>query len=880
MTLTPPANFSQDLYLDDQQGSINLVAVTPLNYNSSTHTIAVGTASAGSSGVITTTAQTIAGEKTFTSNIKVPSLPLDGLHATSKAYVDNLCLYSQSYQPSIEKFHNFSAGDPSPIAIGFRYIALTTYGGLTKDYIYVVLTTTPGVTYQELIPVEGWALYDKATDENYIFTDAGIWTKFGMTLDHNDLINKGTLTHSTIDSYLNQSVKTTSSPSFTGVNVNGGALQLYSPDLGSSVGITIADTTGLMTFLPTTAGADYRFKKLTTAGTVTLEGNLSCDDATDVDPLTNVSSRFMGGVKVVKSICLDNSSYGYMYRNYQNADNEHSLVSSNQGPVLNARCASYTPIWNFNNYSTYGTPNRNFTLKLNACDGTTANGYTSIRTEQSGYSIIETSGTGTPTNTINFSSLDQVRVLNTTDSTSDTTGSFAVSGGCAISSKLSVGGGIDVYSPANTSKFSMSCADSTGIATFTHSSVGIAKSFEFAGSATDGVIHSSCSKPATSSTIASVVLDGGMGLAGALYGASSLNAGTSMLNEGFRMASATTNSYLQPSNNARGTGDWNDIIIAPYASTTAKYTFGSDTMTLSSSTDGDGATATGSLKTLGGAYITKKIVTGTNGGLSIYDTSTHQSAIVQTASGLQINNYTGSANPAWTFNNYSTNGTPDKSFTFQLNACNGSTANGSTTILTDQTGVCTISCTGASTAQIKTHADDVVTIQNTTESTSITTGGLVVSGGLGVSKRVTATNMTCATAPSADTDVVRKIDVSLPTTETSSGAYWQGPGCSTEQYQTIYVVKTGILSSVGTKTEISFTADGTGGYLTLYVYGLSAGFRPAVTNNIPVIMEVASVYTTGFLNVSSVGVLTLSCPYGWVNGNAVSILPFCCQYMI
>jgi hypothetical protein len=683
MTLTPPADFSKNLYLDDQQGSINLVAVTPLNYTSPSHTIAINDASSTNSGVVTTTAQTISGEKTFVSNVNVPTIPLDGTHVTSKAYVDNLCLYSQAWQPSIEKFHNFSAGDPSPIAVGFRYIALTTYGGLTKDYIYVVLTTTPGVTYQELIPVEGWALYDKATDENYIFTDAGVWSKFGLTLDHNDLINRGTTSHSTIDSYLNQAVKTTSSPSFANLNV-GGALSIFSPDTASKVAITVDNTTGLMKFATNVYGGDYKFVKNGINGTLTCEGNIVADSTDDANPLTNSGSFYtQGGIWVRKSICLDNSSYGYMYRNYQDASNEHSLVSSEYGPLINARCSNSTPIWNFNNYSTHATPDKPFTLALNACNSTAVVGTTTIKTNQDGSALIKTTGTGTPLNTISFDAVDKINILNTTDSTSDTTGSLIVTGGASVAKNLSVGGEILIHSPNNLSKGKIGCVDTVGTTYFTPSTVGITKSFQFFGDASSGHVNIDCSTPSSSPITGGLTVVGGIGCNESINSLYSINAGTSITCQALRFTISGVNSYIQPYNNVHSVDAWNDIIFSGYFSTTPRYSFGQTKMTIHSSDQSTNNTS-------GCAVL--------SGGLGVAK----------------------NCNLGPTIGGY-----------------------GATLMVNSSQTICASPFACA----------------DSTEATSVTSASISTLGGLGVSKRLIATQMTCLTAPSASTDVVRLNDL-------------------------------------------------------------------------------------------------------------------------
>jgi hypothetical protein len=83
------------------------------------------------------------------------------------------------------------------------------------------------------------------------------------------------------------------------------------------------------------------------------------------------------------------------------------------------------------------------------------------------------------------------------------------------------------------------------------------------------------------------------------------------------------------------------------------------------------------------------------------------------------------------------------------------------TISLDAGGDLTINASGN---DVNIDSTDVLKVLNTTESSSKTTGGLVVSGGVGVAKRLTALNVTSETAPSATTDVVRLTDLDSATT--------------------------------------------------------------------------------------------------------------------
>ncbi len=123
-------------------------------------------------------------------------------------------------EPVIAKWDP-GTGDPPTSNPTDRYIASATAGVYTLNCIY---ERTAGV-WVETIPAEGYTVYIKTPDETETYNapyPGGSWINTGYSMDHTRLLNRGTLTHADIDSYLNQSVKTTATPSFAKVNATGG----------------------------------------------------------------------------------------------------------------------------------------------------------------------------------------------------------------------------------------------------------------------------------------------------------------------------------------------------------------------------------------------------------------------------------------------------------------------------------------------------------------------------------------------------------------------------------------------------------------------------------------------------------------------------------
>ena len=202
-----------------------IIAHAPLTYDVISGDLNIAPCGAGSAGVVTTDAQTIAGAKVFTSVPSCAVVASASAHMVNKGYVDELMATGVHWIANINRFWDFASGDPTGLADGKRYIASTTSGDFTTNHIYTYDNATD--TFADYTPTEGNACYveddDSATFANQcIIYNAAAWVSLGSSINHQSLIGAGTLTHATIDSYLNQAVKTTSSPLFTTVSASTG----------------------------------------------------------------------------------------------------------------------------------------------------------------------------------------------------------------------------------------------------------------------------------------------------------------------------------------------------------------------------------------------------------------------------------------------------------------------------------------------------------------------------------------------------------------------------------------------------------------------------------------------------------------------------------
>lgn len=162
-------------------------------------------------------------------------------HAEQEAAASTL-----AWQQPVIGDWDFAGGNPSPLADGNRYIAAADYPPFTFGYIYQWSAATS--EWIETVPMDGFALCylpDDATGEQmhpYVF-NGGEWSPVEGMLSHDSIQGAGSLTHATIDSYLDQAVTTTSTPTFLAATLGDGVtatvpLTLHTPNLTSQISLS------------------------------------------------------------------------------------------------------------------------------------------------------------------------------------------------------------------------------------------------------------------------------------------------------------------------------------------------------------------------------------------------------------------------------------------------------------------------------------------------------------------------------------------------------------------------------------------------------------------------------------------------------------------
>jgi hypothetical protein len=157
---------------------------------------------------------------TFAS-LYITEQPTDAAQAVRKDYVDTHIGGGAQWQKSVISFFDPSGGIPSSASFGDRYISSATSHGWIANRIYEY----NGTIWSETVPQNGFALWVNSgtTDPaNYIFYLAGVWNRWGVVIDHLDILNRGTYTHSTIDGHLDnnttahfgQNLQSSATPTF------------------------------------------------------------------------------------------------------------------------------------------------------------------------------------------------------------------------------------------------------------------------------------------------------------------------------------------------------------------------------------------------------------------------------------------------------------------------------------------------------------------------------------------------------------------------------------------------------------------------------------------------------------------------------------------
>lgn len=185
----------------------------------------------------------------------------------------------------------------------------------------------------------------RATGTGFVKVVSGVISVVSA-LSHTTLSDIGSLTHANIDSYLNQAVKTTSSPAFAGATIGSLAgIILGAAGVLSALALGAADTKLFMNAAGTAPEFASGIKLITGTRSMTAtSGNVSYTGVT-FKPSTIIALAAMGSLPNMVSIGLVNGGTNFSVYNAGNVGAGYWGAASNLIGLHEAADKSQTAVW-------------------------------------------------------------------------------------------------------------------------------------------------------------------------------------------------------------------------------------------------------------------------------------------------------------------------------------------------------------------------------------------------------------------------------------------------------------------------------------------------------------------------------------------------------
>ena len=215
MSIDVPVNF-EPADTPGGGGTANIVAIPPLVYSDSTGILYVSDATSTSMGIVNTGTQAFGGTKTF-DHLKCAFSASQPTDVVNLATVQNYLSGTSWLEPVITIWNNPLVYPTA--TVGARYIAGVNTLAWLKPRIYEY-NGSVWIDVLNADPQNGDAVYATADNASYIFvSSANVWQPFGISLDHTNLKNIGTLTHVQLEAKIPQTgYATTSDVSFNSIS--------------------------------------------------------------------------------------------------------------------------------------------------------------------------------------------------------------------------------------------------------------------------------------------------------------------------------------------------------------------------------------------------------------------------------------------------------------------------------------------------------------------------------------------------------------------------------------------------------------------------------------------------------------------------------------
>jgi hypothetical protein len=411
--------------------------------------ITISDASTTQSGVINTTTQSFSGAKTFNSLPKCSVIPSTNSDLCNKSYIDTLVNVHVHTIPDVISFYDFT--NPPSATSSDRYIALTTVGDFSQNNIY----TYDGTLWDEYEVSEGDSCYISSDLDTYfpnqvILFNGSSWVNISSTITHDSLMG------------VHQSVKTTDSPSFSKLTisstdevtststgaliVNGGANIIKNLYVNSTTN-TVSTSTGATIIAGGVGIAKklYIGDSLNVFGVGVVSSVLQAASVTDSNNIGTGSFWCEGGASIRKNTNVGGNMRVYSTTDSSSTSTGSTIIAGGAGISKNLFVGSDTNISGIltsvkSVISSTENSTDSLTGSLTVAGGMGIAKNLFVGSDASILGTLKVDTLAENSNGISVSNGTTFTINDSTDSAATNAGSLIVSGGVGIAKNLNVGG--------------------------------------------------------------------------------------------------------------------------------------------------------------------------------------------------------------------------------------------------------------------------------------------------------------------------------------------------------------------------------------------------------------------------------------------------------